>query len=302
MLTLLSIFLFSPFSNPIAAEDSSPCHAEDLDRSLPVFSVNEIREGAEQTFWVKPNQKPKAVALVVHGLNVKPSAMNAIVSELVQGDILILRLTLTGHGDESKDLFKIQREDWLNDLLMGYCLVKNKSMEYNIPVLFTGFSLGCVVALDLMGQDERVRFDRLVLFAPALTPKLPPYFIKIGNLFGKHRIVQSRTPASYRVHDGIPLNAYNTLFEHARNLRLSRYKGLNTPALIFIDPRDEFISKRELQRLIEEKHLDRWNIITVEKENFPPGTYHHLIITPGEVGNTQWIYMSARMFSFLDFH
>jgi len=201
-----------------------------------------------------------------------------------------------GRDGSRDELSSATDEMWVSDGLKLFSRAEREAAQHGVPLFFVGYSLGCLVAMELIERFESVRFERLVLFAPPVEPRL---FSHAVRLLGKRCIVPSKTAEGYRVHDGIPAAAYHALLDMARHLRASGYRRSNQPALVFIDKKDELISVHTLSRLIDGP-LDRWRIVTVstEESRFKK-RYHHLIIDGDSVGAEQWLRMKQQMTNFL---
>ncbi len=74
----------------------------------------------EITQWFFTDKKPIAVALVIHGINTKPSKMNPVVGVLNQQGIHVLRITLNGHGGDLSEFQNVTREKWLENISINY--------------------------------------------------------------------------------------------------------------------------------------------------------------------------------------
>ena len=122
-----------------------------------------------------------ALARIIHGLNQKPEKMGAIISILNQESIDVLNLSLRGHGDnyvmEGRQNHDDQRlasfrkktyELWSNEVYRAYRQVRLRGELKKVPVFFLGYSLGGLLGCDLLVSHPEVRFDRMVLFAPAV--------------------------------------------------------------------------------------------------------------------------------------
>jgi len=298
--SVICIFLLLISYSSVAG--NGPACDHDPAETFPSFSAENIPSHIDDTLWVAPSASPAAVALVVHGFNVKPSKMNAIVSGLVKKDILVLRACLTGHGGDREKLDSIEPSVWLNDLYYYYCMVKERAEPQGLPVIFTGFSLGCLAVVDLVAVREDVYFDRFIWFAPALTLRRYTHLIKLGRVFGKRLVIPSKTPGNYHAYDGVPIAAYDALFALVRYFRRTGYKKLHFPALIFIDPEDEFVSYRRLNALIRDYGLESWEVIRVSNEaSRLLHPFHHLIIDADAVGPGQWLAIQRYIDEYLDF-
>jgi alpha-beta hydrolase superfamily lysophospholipase len=253
------------------------------------YYTDNIPLGIEDTIWVAPRSIPGAAAVVVHGLNLKPSRMNDIVSELNKKNILVLRVSLTGHRGDLKEFKRVERSDWLIDLLHAYRIALEKAESLGIPLYFVGYSLGCPVVLDLMISHKEVSFDKTVFFAPAIALRNYTHLIKLFNIFGKTAVIPGRTPHQYRANFGTPVSAYNALFQHINKINSTGYGRLNIETLIFLDPKDELVSHKALQRLIFSERLDKWHFISISTDLKNPGNkYHHLMIDPDTAGEEAW--------------
>ena len=247
--------------------------------------------------WIWPVSSVTGVALVLHGLNLKPEKMNGIANTLAEQGVIVLRGSLTGHIDKREPLISVTPEELISDCLALYTAARETSQRYSVPLYFVGYSFGSLVALDLMERSRHVRFDRLVLFAPALTPRPLTHAVM---LLGKRQLVPSKTPADYRMHDGVPAAAYHALLRMVRHLKESGYGGVNQPAIVFIDSKDEILSYRALLELTKVQ-LNRWRIVTVSTgRSRNDVSYHHLIIDEDAVGTEQWRLIQKEMNGFLN--
>jgi alpha-beta hydrolase superfamily lysophospholipase len=253
-------------------------------------------------FDCEPNVPLQGVALVIHGLNLRPKRMMPIISGLKRAGIDSLRVSLYGHGDNyshDDDLtgdearlksFKfVSYQLWHDEIYRAFCTVKKRAGRLDVPVFLVAYSLGALLGLDLFASRPDVHYDRMVLFAPAL--KLHG-FHHIGRVFSPFGqvVIKSLGPKSYLANvKGTPINAYNALFDCLRHFNRRVNDQLNVPALIIIDDKDELISARKLKQLIRINHLDRWRYWNIHKgRDVKFGTFHHHIIDPWSAGRSVW--------------
>ena len=111
--------------------------------------------------------------------------------------------------------------------------------------------MGCNLAL----SHPDVLYDRMVLFAPALNIAVESYLLKALMPF-PNIVIDSLSPISYRSNEGTPMAAYKALFEAIQHFESNMNDKLNTPTIIFIDEKDEFISCSILKEMIVRKNLD----------------------------------------------
>lgn len=266
-----------------------------------------IIEGQSQNYafrWYKPDgpQEITGVALVIHGLNLRPDKMQTIISGLTDSGIEVLLLSLRGHGENYTHLDGIKDNQarleafkavsfplWINEAYLAYNEVQKRAEQIKVPLFFVGFSLGGLIGLDLFSSQDEVHYDRMVLFAPAIKLRAIHYMARILSPFSG-LVIPSLAPDSYLSNkQGTPIAAYNALFEGLQQFEQHKNRKINVPALIFIDENDEFIPFRALNEFIQEQKLDQWSLYIVEKEAAAgQDSFHHHIIDEYSTGKAVW--------------
>lgn len=263
--------------------------------------------GSLVTFYpaVHPS-KCRAVVLLVHGLNLKPEKMAALISHLNAVDVSCYNVTLGGHNCKGsgpaaetarlRSFKQVSHQTWKNEIhkaLVDADLVGGKSIT-GVPLVFLGFSLGGLLGVDLLISDPSIAFDKMVLLSPALVIRPINYAIQL-LWFASGWVIPSLSLPSYRCNSGTPVAAYNALFEGLRHFHHHlKTDRLNIPTLVFIDPKDEFVSFIGLKKFIAKAGLDQWSLHPVVKTNPDlQGNRHHLIIDPDSVGKQAWSQMMA---------
>jgi len=250
----------------------------------------------------KTNTERKGLALVIHGLNCRPGKLQSIIAQMTEAGIDCLNLSLRGHGENDARLnntegakarmkaFKsVTYPLWKTEAYQAYELVEKKSRLYGSPLFFIGFSMGGLLGVDLFASNPRVKFDRMVLFAPAVKMRARNFILKILSPFPGLVIPSAAGHTSYLANRGTPMAAYNALFDMYRHLEDNPDPKINVPTLVFIDEKDELISFSGLKNMIRDQNLDRWKIHPVVKDNTATAVkMHHLIIDEASVGNTMW--------------
>jgi len=244
----------------------------------------------------------KGVALVIHGLNLRPDKMQPIISELSSFGIDVLRLSLRGHGDNysrRKDIdedqarleaFKnVSYQLWLNEAYLAYLQLKARGSAKQVPLFLTAFSLGGLIGLDLFASKADVKFDKLILFAPAIRLRPIVYLERVLAPFPR-LVIPTLAPEAYLANKkGTPIAAYNALFGSLDRFNQNADLKLNVPTLVFIDEQDEFIPLSKLKKLVQVKKWNRWRFYIVEKDKTAEDEhfYHH-IIDASSTGKTVW--------------
>ena len=162
-------------------------------------------------------------------------------------------------------------------------------MRYAVPLFFVGFSMGGLLGVDLLASNPGVRFEKMVLFAPAVKMHQRNSLLKILSPFPR-LVIPSMAHKSYLANDGTPVAAYNALFEMYAHLENNLNPDkINIPTIVFIDKEDELISFSGLQDMIRDQNLDQWKIHPVKKDKTASKIkMHHLIIDEASVGKKMW--------------
>ena len=263
--------------------------------------------------WYKPaaSKKISGVALVVHGMNVRPEMMEPVIAILNGAGIEALNVSLCGHGgnfmrrgsspaDEKRDRLesfkKVNRFNWFSEVYQAYLKVMLRARKLDAPVFFVGYSLGGVLGCDLLAAKSGVRFDRMALFAPAITlrPAIS-YQLKPLEPFPEF-VIDSDAPEDQRANDGTPVAGYAALLDAIGDVEAHAGPRLNVPTLVFVDKEDEFVSFEQLQKFIHDNGLDRWEIVAVAKDNATDTSVaHHMIVNEHSLGAGMWKEMTRRI-------
>lgn len=244
----------------------------------------------------------QGVALVIHGLNLRPERMQPIISELTESGIDVLRLSLRGHGDNYSrrkgidddqarlQAFKsVSHQLWMNEAYLAYLQLKARGAAKKVPLFLTAFSLGGLIGLDLFASKADVKFDKLILFAPAIRLRAVVYLERVLAPFPR-LVIPTLAPEAYLANKkGTPVAAYNALFGSLDRFNQNADRKLNVPTLVFIDEQDEFIPLSKLKKLVQVKKWNRWRFYIVEKDKTAEDEhfYHH-IIDASSTGKTVW--------------
>ena len=258
-------------------------------------------DDSSQWFKIRGTKTTRGVALVVHGLNLKPERMQSIIAELNDAGIDVLNLSLRGHGNNYLKNLSVSSEGarlesfrtvtynlWLDEIYEAYLKVRERASKKNVPAYFIGYSLGGLMGCNVILSHPDVSYDRMVLFAPALNMTMESYLLKALMPF-PNIVIDSLSPISYRANEGTPMAAYKALFEAIEHFKKNANDKLNKPTLIFIDEKDEFVSCSKLKEMITQRNLDHWQIHIVQKDNDAGEKIsHHLVIDRDSVGKQMW--------------
>ena len=293
-------------SNPTIVNAPSEAAVDD-------FIKSQSEDHSMQWFLGDPNGGLKGAALVIHGLNLRPDRMQPIISELTGAGIDVLALSLRGHGenythrndiDENQARLKsfqnASYQLWQNEAYLAYLQLKQRGTTQGVPLFLTAFSLGGLIGLDLMASFPDVKFDKLVLFAPAIRLRAIIYLERIFSPFPR-LVIPSMADKTYLANEkGTPIAAYNALFDCLDHFNQNAGHKLNVPTLVFIDKQDEFIPLGKLEKLAAEKKWMKWRFHPVEKDQTDrANAFYHHIIDASSTGKTVWQEMMGAMLTFL---
>jgi esterase/lipase len=302
---LIGLFLF------ISIRHLQP-DAVDPEFTCPPETALASERYSSRWYYKSPLKRSRGVALVVHGLNLKPEKMEPIIRQLTRAGIDALNVSLHGHGDnyvrndrgdpkEARlDSFRtVTYRLWSSEIRRAYLNVLERGRRKNVPIFLVAYSLGGLLGCDLLVSDAEVHFDRMALFAPALNSQSEPYLLKALMPF-PNLVIDSLSPESYRSNDGTPMAGYKALFEAFNHFQEHSNAALNVPTIVFMDREDEFISPDKLQEMVSRGNLDRWKVITIRKvrpELVPCA--HHLLIDEAVTGKDVWAQIRGSLLAHL---
>ena len=300
----------SPLSNEIISinQNSKKNHSwkELCENSPDLHEINSNErfhyDNAEKNIWINSLQEnTKGIFLIVHGLNLKPSKMNTIANYWSSKGYSVLRGTLSGHFGSKEEMLTITQKKWRKDVTNLICESLNESRQNNVPLYFLGYSLGAATLLDtIKSMGFPNPFKKMILLAPAIRIKWFANLTKILSFFSSKIMIPSASLIDYRSQSGTSTAAYTALHKIIENIGPS-YSLLNIPTLIYLDPKDELISKYDLEKLSKYEELNNWNLKLIRKEDSPlKKNYHHLIIDPLTLGKKPFQQMMENLRNFIE--
>ncbi|NBC30858.1 MAG: hypothetical protein GVY29_12810, partial [Spirochaetes bacterium] len=102
----------------------------------------------------EPAVPPRAVVLVVHGLNLHPDRMTPVCTLLQSLGCRVVRMALAGHRGDYSALKDVTRESWLEDYRAAAGFLAGAAQDggspEELPVGFLGQSLGALTFCDFL--------------------------------------------------------------------------------------------------------------------------------------------------------
>ncbi len=142
-----------------------------------VFETNPAIEGAPKAHyyrWQDNSQKPKGVAIAVHGLIMHGRVYDRLAHELTDMGFVVIAPDLRGYGRYSQEEADSQEHKVLYDRSYSdICqLTKAVRKEYpDIPLFLIGESLGAGMAIRVASEHGKL-VDGIVLSSPAIKARL----------------------------------------------------------------------------------------------------------------------------------
>lgn len=264
--------------------------------------------------WIHPPEgiPVRGVALMVHGLNLRPDKMDSIGKVLAIAGYLTWRTALTGHlgrPEDTREMIEVTRDRWLADIERAAGIVRTEAAARQVPVVMAGYSLGGLLAVDYLtrGGAEIVAPARMILFAPGLSIHPAFHALTALRFLGRSFVVPSRSLKDYRaILEGTPMGAYLASDESLEAVEnaLDSGKGARVaevPTLVVMDPEDELIHLKGIRRKIEAHHLKAWSVLEVSNvATEVKGANHHFIINESALGREVWTEVASRIHAFLE--
>lgn len=250
----------------------------------------------------------RGVALVIHGLNLKPERMRPLADALRQWGITVVLCTLRGHGENYAALVgctpevarlatfrQVSYTGWRAEVMAAYAAVETLAQATATPHFLVAFSLGALLGCELATTTPMVHFDRMVLLAPALALQ-PHSYLPAVLARWPALTLRSFAPRAYRCNPATSIAAYSALRTALVSLHRHADAKLNMPTLVLIDPRDELVSLRKMRRWVQRLHLAQWRFSLVNKTAPRPDLrFHHLLLDAACVGSVMWQTMLAQI-------
>lgn len=241
-----------------------------------------------------------AITMVVHGLNVKPTAMEPLIHWLTSSGSAVYLIQLSGHIEKSATIRDIDPYVWKDEMLDGFNTAKAAAAEHGLPLYFLGYSLGALLGQSMLALVLKEKcFEKQILISPAIAVRFRSSLLRLLFLMGDQIALPSLAPQAYRVNDVLPLRVYQLLFAEEKKVWKAMSSQLNIPTLVIIDPKDELISYRKLLRFIKKYELTNYQVLSLDSRlGDRRGGYHHLLLDQRTMGVNNWNMAIAAMQQF----
>ncbi|MEM7402759.1 MAG: alpha/beta fold hydrolase [Myxococcota bacterium] len=265
------------------------CSDRLLDRSQQGVPVKQGRQiwGGMLQFYPASTSTNRALALVLHGFNMKPEKMADVIELLGTLSIASLLLGVAGHrGDPPQNM---TQENWDNDFLCGFAFATRLAQLQRVPLYVVGHSMGCLIAAyGLATLQQRNQLPQVlkgcIYLAPghglrdiwqvpmipvgkAIASTMQGHLPLLGFLFGR----------SDAVHTDLYRNGLEALQYYAHQAQTSLNVRCPVPTLVLVDPTDPLIGLGKLQQMTQQT---QWHLVKLPVGGLLP----HMCIYPSHRG------------------
>ena len=256
---------------------------------------------SENPRWAfSTDTNPKGVFLVVHGLNLKPSALDPLCGFLASQGFHSYRTTLRGHNEPQGKPFDVA--EWQRDVVEATATIQSRFPD--LPFYALGYSIGGLLLTNAFDSNSHIPTPRgMILLAPAISLRTfadiattlsipPPLSWSVPNL----------APPAYRRYELTPIFWYaNTLalYETMGSIQnATRLKKIQT--LVILNPKDELVSEEGTRRWIQGHHLaPQWRVELIHPAPSDGLLKEHLIIDQTSLGASEWTHLQSLVGAFL---
>ncbi len=245
------------------------------------------------------------VALLAHGLNLRPARMAAIEAALLRRGATCGMMTLPGHGGTADDAGEVKTSPADNS--GGWSGLLRLTPEVVLPearaalkeverakdslglsrALFVGISMGALAVLTALAEADTAEtaagrrrqgnegrqsnppvIEKALLLSPAIALRH-----RTKALLAPVAVLPDPTPTPSlsrrrdRVSAWLPVRAYRTLIALCRRFETAvEERPLTLPMRIYLDPHDEFLSEAGIRRLIRIGALPNATVVLPPKD------------------------------------
>ena len=242
----------------------------------------------------------RAVVLTVHGFNLKPAKLDDLITLMTGHGAYVVRLTLTGHNGDFAAMEQVTRDKWLRDMSCAIHFADETSRRFKLPLVFVGISLGALLEADYTNSSNQRFFAKRVYLVPAIRLNWYTSWLKALNLLPFDINISSRSPADYRVHDHLPMTAYNAVFASAAAIKDLHESNLATPTLIYASPCDELVDYQAIEAIIKEHPASPWQLWRIDNSaSAVRPLYCHNAVDSTSMGADTWNQFASDLVEYL---
>lgn len=242
------------------------------------------------------------IALVVHGLNLKPTRMLAIVEQLREQGMIVINMSLSGHRGDYNELLQVSRSSWLADYSEALRLIEKLQDQYGqLPAFFVGKSLGALSFVDFVSESSDSQFEGAIFLAPAFELRPSSYLLKIFDHLSPRIPIPSASRRKDRIYNRLPVHCYRALYDVLAHVHKKlKQKPFAIPSLMYIHPKDELISYKRIMAAIEKKYFINTKVINLQYFCQTGAGFYHVQIDEETMGPICWKAFCEDLAAFLN--
>lgn len=251
--------------------------------------VEPLSAEGESSRWITTSQSAaRGVVLLIHGLNMRPSAMDEIGNHLVRAGFHSYRLALRGHAHDEEGTFPAQ--SWCDDIIAAYSLAR--TTYPTLPLHIVAYSASGLIVTDVLARNPEIRPTSMALLAPALSLRTYVQIASVLSLFPPVSWrVRNVAPLEYRRFATTPLFWYRNVMDIYDDTRSVPHPEAlrDIPTRVFVSPDDELVSDSGIVEWIGEHGLhSSWEVVETTPQPAHDGLFDHLIIDEASLGEVAW--------------
>ena len=235
--------------------------------------------------WFQSQGAVRGVAIVTHGMNLRPERMEDFARFLASIGYDALCPAFTGHAGSNKEYLEVKAESWEADARRFHALAAERARAAGgVPLVLVAYSFTAAV---FQAMAEELRFDRRIYLAPALATKSwyrgVIWFAETFRGF----TYPSMNMKEYQVHPRSGSLPFVALDHFLTRWVKAERRAEAAPTLILMDPKDELLSYPRIMAYADERPHWRVERVSVAGSTLPR-KFHHLIVDEPSLGAEEW--------------
>ena len=245
---------------------------------------------------------PKAVVVLIPGLNQAPKSFNALAEFLHSNGYATCAMSLSGQKEEQPDAewHIASLGQWRTDVRAA--VARAQAQFPHAPVYLLGYSIGAPLAADFALSDDSQIATKLILIAPAFALSWKASMVKPITLFRRFGVtLPSYIPDDYRARDRTSLYSYRAAFDTVDAIQaVSPQSRLGTiPGLFIGCSQDGIIDFAESTAWKDSHGGPHWQVLELCPEGTGVQVSSHLMIDGASLGAANWSRMQETLLNFL---
>jgi esterase/lipase len=227
---------------------------------------------------------PCAGVILIPGLNLRPDALNEIANQFISQGLQARIVSL--HKPMLSEHFSGQQmaDMWANQVRDEYQALRDQLPDK--PMLLFGYSLGTLLALNLVLEQPEDKKTLFLLAPPLELRMLPNFLLKLTRLLPASVLIASAAPERYRIQPWTLAAEYQALNSVRNQLdkKLQLLSQERLSGVVLLSSQDEFVSDSGVSEILQRytPKLEQ-RILSLQG-----GSYGHLMLDQYSLGEQGW--------------